>query len=291
MSTLAFALRYASRGWPLFPLRYRSKEPRTTHGFHDATTDCGIIRHWFSTWPDANLTIRTGAGLCALDIDPRNGGDDTLSDLEQIHGQLPTTARALTGGGGVHYLFEIGDGLKLPSVLGEGIDIKSEGGYIVAAPSVHPSGKPYTWDLGALPSETPIAPLPSWIVARASAPQARRPPSGPVTECYLAAAFIAAGWAGETTVAGALCVRCPWAETHSDRRGLGRDSSTVVLPPIGEHPIGAFACAHSHCCGRSIVDVLDALPASARALAAKRVPSSLGALSWIAARRHRGQAA
>ena len=116
-SMMEAALWYAERGFSVFPVHcvrnrvcscdqpdcaHPGKHPRTTHGFRDATTDPTCITDWWTRWPDANIGIPTGAasGLLAIDIDPRNGGDESWEALLLEHGQPPDTAEQLTGGGG-----------------------------------------------------------------------------------------------------------------------------------------------------------------------------------------------
>ncbi|KAF1045630.1 MAG: hypothetical protein GAK38_02922 [Xylophilus sp.] len=140
------------------------------HGVHDATVDTARITEWFTSVPQANIGIATGAasGIDVLDVDPRNGGDDTLAVLEQTRGKLPETAIALTGGGGFHYLFRH-DGSRLRSP-GRGIDVKSSGGYIVVEPSTHVSGGTYAWEGSADPTDGQmIADAPTWLRAPAVA--------------------------------------------------------------------------------------------------------------------------
>lgn len=164
------ALTYAGRGWRVFPLKTRNKVPLTEHGLLDATTDPATIARWWDQWPYANVGIATGAesGIVAIDVDPRHTGDVTLRDLELEHGELPETPRNLTGGGGEHYLFKHPGG-RIKSganVLGLGVDVKADGGYIVAPPSLHPNGRPYEWDAGAHPVEVTPAELPDWLKAQ-----------------------------------------------------------------------------------------------------------------------------
>jgi Bifunctional DNA primase/polymerase, N-terminal len=87
------------------------KHPRTNNGVHDASTDEAKIHHWWETWNSANIAIALGkvAGFFALDVDPRNGGDETLAALGRKHGRLPKTRTAETGGGGTHLLFKYPD--------------------------------------------------------------------------------------------------------------------------------------------------------------------------------------
>jgi hypothetical protein len=142
------ALHYAERGWFVFPCGWqgeRRKHPLTLHGCLDASRDSSIIEAWWQRWPRANVAVATGAvsGDDALDIDPRHGGDVSLAVLVAQYGPLPTTVRAFTGGGGSHILFRHRSGItnaggKLPV----GIDVRGDGGYILATPSVHPNVAP-----------------------------------------------------------------------------------------------------------------------------------------------------
>ena len=159
---------YAKRGLPVFPLKARSKQPLTAHGFRSATRNLGCIETWWKRWPDANIGIPTGAasGLLVLDVDPRNGGTESLERSILEHGPLPDTAGQITGGGGRHIIFRHPGG-PVPKTLAPGIDLKGDGGYIVVAPSVHPSGNHYEWDgiEGAKALLNPAEP-PPWLLER-----------------------------------------------------------------------------------------------------------------------------
>lgn len=166
-SILAHALAYAHRGWPVIPIRPGSKEPLTAHGVKDATTDETVIRGWWTRWPDANVAIATGSisGLVVVDRDPRNGGDESLHDLEARHGPLTDTVTALTGGGGAHSYYALPSGLAIRSrQLAPGLELKADGGYVVAPPSLHASGRRYEWEIAHAPWEHPLAELPDWVV-------------------------------------------------------------------------------------------------------------------------------
>jgi len=166
---LAAALRYAARGFPVFPCRPRGKEPLTQHGVKDATTDPEIINAWWQRWPDANVAVATGArsGLVALDVDPRNGGDVSLELLEHEHGPLPDTVEQHTPGGGYHKLFQHPGGTIKNStgVIGAGLAIKADGGYILAEPSVGANGKGYEFEVNH-DLNSAIAPLPDWLLVK-----------------------------------------------------------------------------------------------------------------------------
>jgi len=168
-----YARAYATRlGWPVFPVTPRGKRPCTRHGFKDASADAGTIDYWWRTEPAANVGLPTGpASALVLDIDPRAGGD--IGDLP---GELPYTPMALTGGKGWHVLFECPD-LNCPRSVGPGLDIKAVGGYIVAPPSIHPSGERYRWLV--TPLQADLAPVPEWLLDRLRQPDpppAPRPP-------------------------------------------------------------------------------------------------------------------
>lgn len=182
----AEALRCAQRGWHVFPVYSvrdgvctcrkgtacednSGKHPRTVNGLNDATTARRTIAAWWSKWPDANIGVATGAvsGLFVLDVDPRNGGDDSLDLLISQHGPLPDTVEVLTGGGGRHIYFAYDgvEGIKnSSSKLDPGLDIKTDGGYVVAPPSMHISGGRYEWEASSHPSDETLAPPPKWLV-------------------------------------------------------------------------------------------------------------------------------
>lgn len=156
------ALRYAERGWLVLPLRPREKVPLGAHGLLDATTDPTVI----SAWPDdANIGIRTGAvsGIVVLDADAGHGGLESLDLL-----RLPETATVLTGGGGLHYYFaHPGHEVRNATGLLPGIDLRGDGGYVVAPRSTHPNGNRYEWEV--LHDDTyPLAAMPTLPVSRAA---------------------------------------------------------------------------------------------------------------------------
>ena len=142
------------------------KHPLTKNGVNDATTDLDTIKDWWEKWPQANMGIRTGpeSGLVVLDVDPRNGGSESLAQLITQYGELPETLVCGTGGGGWHYYFQHPDQFQLKGKVPglAGLDIKSDGGYVVAPPSRHHSGGVYRWLSNW--RTTNIAPLPEWLL-------------------------------------------------------------------------------------------------------------------------------
>lgn len=176
------AVRYAKAGWPVFPLHSAgpdgctcgdpdcsnsAKHPRTAHGFKDATTHTHIVRKWWKKWPNANIGIATGtaSGVVVLDIDSRHDGFASLRDLERRYGRLPKSHKVRTGGGGQHhYLRHRGIPIKSKSGIAPGVDVRGDGGYIVAPPSRHASGKRYEW-LGVEQPDLSLLPdIPKWLL-------------------------------------------------------------------------------------------------------------------------------
>jgi hypothetical protein len=136
---------YASWGWHVHPLVPRAKRPLTEDGLNDATNDLAKVLSWWQRWPQANIGINCRkSGLLVIDVDPRNGGDDSMYELEEEWDELPMGPSATTGGGGMHFFFKHPD-CDVVGKLAPGVDLKSRG-YILAAPSIHPSGQPYEWD-------------------------------------------------------------------------------------------------------------------------------------------------
>jgi hypothetical protein len=143
---LAWSLRYARRGLHVFPLKHREKVPAFSGGFYGATTNAATITRWFGGGYSYNVGVRTGpaSGVLVFDVDGPIGME-SLAALEAEYGELPAT-RMSTTGKGKHLWFR--SRLPIPSSIGKiapGIDIKCEGGYVVAPPSIHPAGAIYTW--------------------------------------------------------------------------------------------------------------------------------------------------
>jgi len=166
---LEAALSYARRGWPVLPCRPGGKAPLTARGVLDATGDQERITAWWRAAPQANVGIRTGleSGLIVLDVDPRAGGDEGLWELERTHERLPATVEALTGGGGRHLYFKHRGGrVRCATALGgySGVDLKADGGYVVAPPSLHASGRQYVWEATSAVGDVLLALAPAWLV-------------------------------------------------------------------------------------------------------------------------------
>ena len=146
------AIKYAKRGWSVFPVR-KNKTPYTNNGFKDATTDPQVITNWWKKFPDANVAIATGSksnGLVIIDIDIDEDkgihGDESFQDWCNNEGLYIDSLTAVSGRGGKHLYFTSTEkyGCKIGAL--PGVDIKGEGGYIIAPPSIHENGNAYFFD-------------------------------------------------------------------------------------------------------------------------------------------------
>jgi hypothetical protein len=185
---LLHALAYAGAGLAVLPLVSGGKVPLCRNGLHDATTDPDVIRGWWGQNPLANIGVRPPRGVVVLDVDPRSGG--TLEAL----GPLPVTWTARTGGGGWHIWFQFPGPVRGKLDRAPGVDIKSNSGYVVVPPSVHPSGRNYEWLNNAR-----IASLPSHLSERVRVPPIRRWMSSSVAvgSCDGLVRFVATAQPGE----------------------------------------------------------------------------------------------
>ena len=231
---LEAALGYAEKGWRVFPLhtpgpdgcscgdsgcKAAGKHPRTKTGVTEASADASKIRRWWTKWPDANIGVATGSesGFFVLDLDRAKGAEasavSALAELEDRHGRLPPTLSQRTGSGGNHRLYRWSAEVPVKSrkrvlFCGEvaaAVDTRGSGGYIVAPPSLHETGRRYEWRTG----ETAVADVveaPRWLLDAITAVRVKeqppRPAAGPLpalgaeadrAERYVRAALQGAG--------------------------------------------------------------------------------------------------
>ncbi len=186
--TLRRALEYAAVGIAVFPLhnvydgicscnqasecKSAGKHPLARlvpNGVKDATTEPALIKRWFEAHPHANLAIAMGGvlRLIALDSDPRNGGDASVFDLVEAHGgEWLETHTVRTGGNGNHFIYRLPEGVEIhKGKIAPGIDVKAEGGYLVAPPSLHASGRSYEVE-----KNVDIAFASEWIIEELTRP-------------------------------------------------------------------------------------------------------------------------
>lgn len=249
------ALKLAAQGWPVFPLHSirndrctcygrrpdckPGKHPRwhrvdLPNGVLNATTNANQIRTWWERWPDANLGVALPANLIVVDVDPRNGGAETWAALIAQHGPLPATVEAATGGGGTHYVLALPDGVDpsgLRGTLGQGVDVKKLGGYIVVAPSV--TTGPYAWVRS--PEDMEPATAPEWVIGllRAGGENGRR--SEPVPE------RITEGGRNTTLTSIAGSMRRPGMTEEEIADALFSVNARRCDPPLPEDEVRAIA--------------------------------------------------
>jgi hypothetical protein len=161
------ALRYTKLGLCVIPLHPREKKPMYANWPEVATSDQSVVSRWWQQAPDSNVGIATGkrSGVFVLDVDPKNGGGDSFEHLVSRHGRFPDTWQQITGSRGMHLFF------RYPSFpvhnaagLFPGIDIRGDGGQVVAPPSIHPNGTVYEWDGIAEIEATKVAEAPIWLL-------------------------------------------------------------------------------------------------------------------------------
>jgi hypothetical protein len=171
---LQHALDYARRDWPVFPCHPATKAPLTPHGFRDASTDEAAIARWWQARPDAMIGVPMGrrSGIWALDPDApdkagKPDGRKEWARLTAIHGAVDTRTHH-TPRGGLHLLFRWETHRPVSNregmIKGRGINVRGEGGYIVAPPSRRSDGTPYLAG-----HQTEIAIAPDWLYELVSA--------------------------------------------------------------------------------------------------------------------------
>ena len=142
---------YIEGGRKIFPCEANGKKPITTNGYKDATTSPNQINEWWNNHPDANIGLVTGeeANLVVVDVDVKDNarGMKSLEELEDKCGQFDTLM-AHSPSGGRHYYFKYPQGnhsIGCRINLRPGIDIRANGGYIIA-PGSTIDGIPYQFD-------------------------------------------------------------------------------------------------------------------------------------------------
>lgn len=174
---------YVRHGFSFFPAHYPisetqcscgeisctniGKHPRTRRGVKDATTDKKTVLSWFDLYGSFNPAIATGAvsGFFVLDEDVHKGGAESLVSLESKYEKLPSTWISHTGGGGRHFFFKH-PGYQVKNRVGfkPGLDIRGDGGYVIAPPGVHKSGQKYKWGKLLRPDNSELAEAPKWLL-------------------------------------------------------------------------------------------------------------------------------
>ena len=169
---IIYAHAYALRGWRVLPIKPGEKRPPMGAWQKAATVDTAMIDKWWTElYRDHGIGIATGraSGIFVLDVDVAEdkAGDETLADLEARYGELPDTPTVETPSGGAHYYFKIPDGIEIRNDagrrLGQGLDIRGEGGQVVAPPTAR-AVDAYEW-VGETWRLEP-ADAPRWLIER-----------------------------------------------------------------------------------------------------------------------------
>lgn len=163
-----WALVYLSCHWSVIPVLPGKKRPMVRWAEYQTRLPTQQeVETWYARQPNANLGIVTGSlsGILVIDVDAGHGGDESLKELVRLHGPLPPTVTAITGGGGRHLYFRHPGG-EIHNRVGlyPGIDLRGDGGYVVAPPSLHASGKHYVWTKARSPLDVGPVPLPPWLL-------------------------------------------------------------------------------------------------------------------------------
>lgn len=150
------ALMLAAEGFKIVPLPPREKFPRGLSEWQKrATNDVAQIEEWFAKHPDRGVgwamgTQPNGLNLAGIDVDVAGGklGFSTMAELRDRFGlreMMRNTTRTETGTGGWHLIVDTGPVVCTNGKLGPGVDLRGEGGFLVAPPSIHPNGERYKW--------------------------------------------------------------------------------------------------------------------------------------------------
>lgn len=213
------------------------KHPLIRTGKDGASGDIGTIAEWLARWPWANWGVRPPVGVVVLDVDVRNGGPAALAELEARHGALPATLTARTGTGGMHYWLSYHGPTR--GKLGQGIDVKSNSGYVVAPPSTHACGGAYEWT-----DQRPAAIAPRWVATILNPPVRRygpRPDSGGIEGLVR---FVADSIEGERNQ------RLFWAACRAAEKGADPGPLVDAAVSVGLVPNAALATVRS--AGRAV---------------------------------------
>lgn len=227
----AYAVELAVRGWPVLPLRGKAPAIPGGRGVLDATSDLQQVRSWWSgRYAGANIGARVPASLVVLDIDPRNGGAVAVEKLVAEHGPLPATLTVWSGrGDGGRHLYFRRPFTRLTTKTLPGVDLKTDRGYVVVPPSLHPdTGQPYRWEV-----REPVE-MPRWLQrlltpAPVTPPAARARPADPGSGSGIADAYSAtASW-------------CDLLPRHGWRlvRGDGDTDGSCWRHPAATAPVSA----------------------------------------------------
>ena len=223
---------YAERGLEVGPLNGKVPVKRyVPHGFKDFTADVDTVREWWRKLPGANIGLRPPAGYVVIDVDVRDGAPGARTWRELTAGRaVPGTLTMVSGSGGWHFWFRLPHEGKLRKNLmhlTSGIDVKHHGGYLVAAPSVHPDTgglyQLYTW---MEPEEIPH--LPAWLICHVYAPEVKSQPRRKFADANPDKRIAGLVRTVEDAPPGSRNNTLIWAACRNAEHGLGIDEELVA---------------------------------------------------------------
>jgi hypothetical protein len=256
------AAQLAEHNLRVLPITRGKKHPPIPAWQKAATTDPSTIYNWWTgIYRDHGIGIATGDGLIVLDIDTHGAdGYATLADLQQTHSPLPPTVTAHTGTGGQHLYFVTWQPIRnnASTLLGPGIDIRGEGGQVLAPPTIHPNGTPYKWADGHAPWEHDIADLPQWLeqlLTTEPTPTPTPKPNPQPRDPFLQPNDSPLDTYRHTHTWHQLLTADGWTEHHTDNNGVThwtrpgkttRDGSSATTGHNGQDALTIFTTSLPH---------------------------------------------
>ena len=231
-------LEHMRRGWKIFPTN--GKIPATNNGVLDASVEDRLAGIWWELHPDRGIGLATGepSGVWALDLD----SDDAVSRFAAMrleHGDASKTVVSRTRRG-YHLLFKMPtDGTDIRNSagqVGDGIDVRGTGGYIVLPPSPHPDGGLYAWRPGQSPDETDVAETPSWLLDLVTKRQAGPRQAAPTIE-----GAINEGGRNTTLASLAGSLRRRGGSREAILAAIQVENTTRCTPPLPDDEVDKIA--------------------------------------------------
>ena len=267
LSPYQAAKKYAARGWRVIPLhsvnqgrcscekpdcrRSAAKHPRIQAWPQAATTNDGMIETWESQWPDANIGIVTGSssGLLVVDVDGEAGAR-SMRQLEDKFGPMPPTVTVRTGRGHHYYFAAPQYSVKTRVAVFQGIDIRANGGMVVAPPSVHASGSEYQFVPGQSPQDIELAAAPpcfSELAPETASRNGQSPPTElPDQNTATSGRLIPSGERNSTLFRMGSAMRGVGFSEESITAVLQKQNVLTCQPPLSDqevaHIVSSCAC-------------------------------------------------
>ncbi|QEE28581.1 hypothetical protein FTW19_11580 [Terriglobus albidus] len=173
--SLEDVLRLAARGWRLHPCKEKDKVPVLTNWPDKATCEPSIIKQWAVTHRGCNWAVKTGtgSGIWVLDVDGEKGAV-SLREMASRYGDLWLQTLTAITAHGRHCYFKYPQDVSIRNSverLRPGLDVRGDGGYVIAPPSLHPSGHEYRW----VNPDAAVLPTPEWLLHLLATPTSKQP--------------------------------------------------------------------------------------------------------------------